>query len=157
MQIVDVLSAKQNHSFTWPGGDTEMFGVAVTYEAVSADGKHEVTVGYGERATYGTKRRRVVVWIDDYPRAEFMGADDFKLTGEVLSEVRIFDDSEESTKMCRYGSDVVPQRYSLFRNESLKRRVSGVGVHDAWAVVVNVADHASMIALASMRKYEKGE
>ena len=53
MQIVNVLSVKQNHSFTWPGGDTEMFDVAVTYETVSADGKHEVTVGYGER----TKKR----------------------------------------------------------------------------------------------------
>lgn len=157
MQILDVLRVAQNCSFTWPGGDTEMFSVAMTYRAVSVEGNHEVTVGYGERITYGIKRRRVVVWIDNYPRAEFMGADDFNLTGEVVSEVKISDKSEKSTRMCRYGSDVVPQRYALFRTDSLKRRVSGVGVHDAWAVVVNVADHESMIALASMRKYEKGE
>ena len=60
--------------------------------------------------------------------------------------------------MARYAVDVVPERYSMFRVDSLKRRVKGVegaGVHDAWAVVSNIADHATMIAMAAMRRYEK--
>ena len=42
----------------------------------------------------------------------------------------------------------------MFRVDSLKRRVSGDGVHDAWAIVANISDHITMSALAGMRKYE---
>ena len=56
--------------------------------------------------------------------------------------------------MCRYADDAIPQRYTMFRVDSLKRRVKGTGVHDAWSVVSNIADHKTMASLASMRKYE---
>ncbi|RZB35821.1 MAG: hypothetical protein SRB2_02746, partial [Desulfobacteraceae bacterium Eth-SRB2] len=153
----DISSIKNNHSFTWPGGDVENFDTAISYKVASADGEAEITIGYGYRVTYGTKRRRVVVWIDNYPYAEFMGADDFEVTGEVLSEIRIWDDENDSKRMCRYAVDIIPERYSMFRAGSLKHRVTGDGVHDAWAVIANVADHKCMSALAAMRKYETEE
>jgi len=155
MQLLDVLKVIKNYSFQWPDGNTEKYKVAITYKAVSNDGEHEITIGYTKRDTYGKDRRRVVVWIDNYPYAEFFAADDFNVTGEVLSEIKFYDEENESIRMCRYAEDVIPQRYSMFRVDSLKRRVKGPGVHDAWCVVSNIADHITMASLASIRKYEK--
>ena len=154
MQLLDVLNVSDNFSFQWPGGDTENYDVAISYNAVSSDGKHKITIGYSARNTYGKDRRRIVVWIDEYPYAEFLASDDFDVTGEVLSEIRIYDEDNESKHMCRYADDAVPQRYAMFRVDSMKRRVQGSGVHDAWVVVSNIADHLTMSSLASMRKYE---
>jgi len=132
----------------------ETYDAAIFYKGVSNDGEHEITIAYCVRNTYGKDRRRVVVWIDNYPYAEFLAADDFDVTGEVLSEIRFCDEEDKSKRMCRYADDAVPQRYSMFRVDSLKRRVEGAGVHDAWSVVSNIADHVTMSSLASMRKYE---
>lgn len=154
MQILDISGVKNDYSFKWPDENSEDFDTAITYKAISEIQRLEITIGYGHRLTYGTNRRRVTVWIDNYPYAEFMGADDFEITGEVLSEIRIWDDENKNKKMCRYAVDIIPERYSMFRTESLKHRVTGDGVHDAWAVIANVNDHISMSALAAMRKYE---
>ncbi len=154
MKLLEVAKVTNNHSFQWPDSGTEQYDVAITYEAISNDGKHEVTIGYCERNTYGKDRRRVVVWIDNYPYTEFLAADDFDVTGEVLSEIRCYDEEDESKRMCRYAVDVVPQRYSMFKVDSLKRRIGGSGVHDAWVIVASIADHVTMSSLASMRKYE---
>ena len=154
MQLLDITKPASNHSFQWPGGDTEKYDAAIFYKSVSNDGEHEITIGYSVRNTYGKDRRRVVVWIDNYQYAEFLAADDFNVTGEVLSEIRFYDEEDESKRMCRYTGDAVPQRDSMFRVDSLKRRVEGTGVRDAWSVVSNIADHVTMSSLASMRKYE---
>ncbi len=44
-------------------------------------------IGFGERYAYGKKRKRVVVWIDGHSEAQFLGAEDFGQSGEVLSEI----------------------------------------------------------------------
>jgi hypothetical protein len=31
----------------------------------------------------------VVIWINDHPHAEFIGADDFDVSGELLSEIKV--------------------------------------------------------------------
>ena len=149
------MEVRNNYNYAWPDGNEENFDLAVTYKAFSEAGNHNITIGYSYRNTYGRDRRRVVVWIDDYPHAEFLAADDFDKTGEVLSEIRFCEREDESMRMCRYGDDAIPQRYSMFRTDSLKRRVSGDGVHDAWAIVSNISDHTTMSALAGMRKYER--
>ena len=155
MQLLNIIDSSMNFSFTWPGGDVEQYDIAITYKSISNDGKHKIRLGFGYRGVYGKNRRRVVIWIDDHPYVEFFGADDFEITGEVLSEIRYYDEDADSVRMCRYAKDTVPQRYSLFRLDSLKRRVNGAGVHDAWCVVSNISDHLTMSLLASLRKYER--
>ena len=155
MQLLDIKDVLKNNSFQWPGGDVEKYDATVTYQATSNDGNHEIKIGYSYRKTYNQNRRRIVVWIDDYPHAEFFASDDFNVTGEVLTEIRFYDEEKDSIRMCRYAVEAVPQRYSIFRVDSLKRRVSGEGVHDAWAIVVNISDHVTMSSLAAMRKYER--
>lgn len=155
MKIKDIVGVATQYSFTWPGGDIEDYDHVVVYDAISNSGSHKVSVGYTYRNTYGRDRRRIVVWIDNYPFAEFLGADDFDVSGEVLSEIRFYDAEKDSKRMCRYASDVIPERYSMFRIDSLKRRVIEKGVNDAWVVVANISDHSTMTSLAAMRKYER--
>ena len=153
MQIINLRNTLHNFDYEWPK-DIESFDNGVEYDAISATGSCVVKIGYCWRQAYGRNRRRVLVWIDDYPYAEFIAADDFNISGEVLSEIRFYDKESQSKKMCRYGQDSVPQRYAVFRCDSMKRRISGERVHDAWAVVANISDNYTMAALAAMRKYE---
>ena len=155
MKIKDIDDVVKNHSFKWPGGDIENYDHVVVYNAISNSGSHKISVGYTYRNTYGRDRRRVVVWIDNYPCAEFLEADDFDVSGEVLSEIRFYDPKKASKRMCRYASDVIPERYSMFRIDSLKRRIIEKRVNDAWVIVANISDHSTMISLAAMRKYER--
>jgi hypothetical protein len=105
------------------------------------------------RPTYGRDRRRIVVWIDNHPHVEFLGADDFGQTGEVLAEIKIPGDKGE--RMCRYPDEAVPERYAGLSVVGLPTRVSGPGVHQAWAVITNIANHSALVALAALRRLER--
>jgi hypothetical protein len=112
-----------------------------------------VRIGFGTRFAYGQERKRVVVWIDGHPHAEFVGADDFDRSGEVLSEIKLPGDRGE--RLCRYLSEPVPERYAALPLVGLPTRISGPGVHKAWAVVVSIADHKTLGGLAALRRLER--
>jgi hypothetical protein len=150
MQITELFRVGGAFSYQWPK-DLEKFDRSVRYRAIDEDGIHDIKIGFGIRKTYGEKRARIVVWIDKYPEAEFVGADDFKLSGDVLSEIKVRGGQE----ICRYGDDSIPARYAPFHVVGLKNRIRVKGVRNAWAVVANVADHKTMVALAALRRLEK--
>ena len=153
MQILDVAAVGTRYMQSWPDGSREPYPHWIEYRALGEDGEHCVKIGFGTRPTYGRDRRRVVVWIDGHPHPEFLGADDFEQTGEVLAEIRVPGTSGE--RMCRYPEEPIPERYSGLSIVGLPRRVTGPGVHSAWAVVANVADHRGMFALAALRRLER--
>ncbi|MEW6118408.1 MAG: hypothetical protein AB1553_16155 [Nitrospirota bacterium] len=153
MQITNVFQAGQNYQFKWPSGHVETYPTWIEYQAVATDGQHKVVIGFGTRQVYGQERTRVVVWIDNYPHAEFFGADDFHVSGEVLSEIKVGGNGGES--MCRYPDESIPERYTIFHTVGLPIRVNTKGVHNAWAVVANISDHKTMIALAALRRFER--
>jgi len=150
MQIVELVRVGGAFSYKWPTV-SEKFNHSIRYRALDEDGSHEIKIGFGVRHAYRKDRTRVVVWIDDYPEAEFVGADDFDLSGDLLSEIKIRGGKE----ICKYGEDSAPARYAPFHVVGLKNRIHGKGVRNAWAVVANVADHKTMIALAALRRLEK--
>jgi hypothetical protein len=43
----------------------------------------------------------------------------------------------------------------MFRLEALPIRIRDPGVHNAWAVVSNIADNKTLIALAMLRRLER--
>jgi hypothetical protein len=110
-------------------------------------------IGFGTRTTYGRARKRVVVWIDGQPHAEFVGADDFDRSGEVLAELKVPGDHGE--RLCRYPDEAVPERYAAFPIAGLPTRIGGPGVHNAWAIVANVGDHRILCAVAALRRLER--
>jgi len=151
MRITNLKDVGTDYAYQWPVG-IETFEHYIDYEAPDTGrGKpHTIRIGFCKnRPTYGTNRIRIVVWIDGYPYAEFLGADDFEKSGEVLSVVKV------GSKDCSYIDDVIPERYVPFRVVGLKTRVSGKGTRNAWAIVANVTDHKTMVALAGLRRLEK--
>jgi hypothetical protein len=152
MQVFDLQAVGPEFTYPWPGGE-EHFSHWVDYRTAAPDGNHHVRIGLCVMEAYGRPRKRVVVWIDDHPHAQFLGADDFERTGDVLSEIRVPGDSGE--RICRYPDEVIPERYSGLPTVGLPTRVSGPGVHQAWAVVASIADHRVMIALAALRRLER--
>lgn len=152
MRVVKINNVGGNFTYQWPAG-TEAFDNFVEYGAIAEDGEHNVKIGFGRRHTYRRDRIRVVIWIDDHPHAEFLGVDDFESSGEVLSEIKVPGDVGE--RICRYPDEPIPERYMMFRVEGLPVRIQGPGVHRAWAVVTNIADHETLIVLAALRRLER--
>jgi hypothetical protein len=151
MQIVELVEVTSNYQFRWPA-DTEYYPSSVLYRAIADDGEHEIRIGFGGRNAYGRERPRIIVWIDNYPQAEFVGADDFDTSGEVLSEIVV--PSNGSNRICRYPGEPIPERYMMFNTVGLPIRIQARGVHGAWAVVANIADHKTMATVAALRRHE---
>ena len=152
MKIVSFLGVKENFEYQWFDHKEEY--TLVQYIALDDKGKHEVDIGHTEREAYGLNRKRIVVFIDGYPYAEFVAADDFDKTGELLSEIRLIQE-DEYLDMCEYPSEGIPAIYANFTVEGMPNRIKAKGVHNAWSVVANISEHNEMIALAFLRKKEK--
>lgn len=101
----------------------------------------------------GQQRKRVILWIDGHPQAEFVGTDDFEYSGDLVSEIKV--PGEAGERMCRYPEESIPERYSGLPVIGLPTRVTGPGVHSAWAVLANIANHRLMIALPALRRSER--
>ena len=131
-------------------GDEVKFDYYIDYEVIDSDGRrHIARVGFIKRHRFGRDRVCAVVWIDNVLTVEFVGADDFEKTGEVLSVIKI------GGRECRYPDESIPERYIMFNVVGLPCRVTGPNVHRAWAVVTNVGNHETMIALAGLRRLER--
>lgn len=155
MQIVNVIGAGEDYEQPWPDHTKELFAHWILYKAVAEDGEHQVRVAFGTRSAFEQERTRLVVCIDDYPYAEFVGADDFDVTGEVLSEIKV--PGADGRRMCRYPEERVPDRYAGLNVVGIPTRLSGKWVHHGWAVVANIADHKTIIALAALRRQERAQ
>ena len=154
MQVLNVVAVGSDFAYRWPSGNVETYPQWVEYSARGTDGRsHNIRIGYCLREVYGADRPRVTVWVDDHPSAEFFGVDDFDHSGEVVSEIRVAGDVGEV--MCRYPEEPIPERYVMFNTVGLPTRVEARGVRNAWAVVANVCDHKTMIALAALRNLER--
>jgi len=127
--------------------------INIDYVARSCSRDHRFRVAIGWRDVYGENRARVVVFVDGHAEVEFFGADDFAISGEVLAEIKVPGDVGE--RICRYPEEAVPERYVMFNTVGLPVRASGKWLRGAWGVVVNIADHRTMIALAALRKRER--
>jgi hypothetical protein len=154
MHPIKILQVGTDFKYKWGSGEEELYPLWVEYQALANARQHRVRIGFGTRPVYDQERIRVVVWIDGQPQVEFLGADDYGISGEVLSEIRLHDEVGE--RMCRYPDEVVPPRCSHFTTVGLPTRVSGKGVHNAWTVVANVSDHFTMIRLGVLRREERG-
>lgn len=93
------------------------------------------------------------MWIDNHPQAEFLAADDFDHSGDVLSEIKVPGNAGE--RVCRYPEEPIPERYSGLPVVGLPTRVNAAGVRNAWAVLANIADHRVLFALAALRRLER--
>ena len=153
MQLLDILAAGSDFAYQWPTGAPEPYPHWIDYNTIATDGEHRVRIGFGSRTTYGQPRKRVVVWIDGHPQAEFLGVDDFGRSGEIICEIKI--PGNKGERICRYPDEAIPERYTGLPIVGLPTRVTGPRVHSAWAVIASVADHRTMVAVAALRRFER--
>jgi len=153
MQVLRVAGAGTDFIYEWPDHNIETYRAWITYVGLSGGDLHELKIAFGQSNVYGAERVRVLVLIDGYPQAEFFAADDFASSGEVLSEIKIH--AEVGEPICRYPEDSIPERYAALNVVGMPTRVLAKGVHKAWAVVANVSDHRTMLALAALRRAER--
>jgi hypothetical protein len=83
IKLIDVI---KRHVYEWPDG-REVYN-AVVYEVRFHGLKHRVLIGFTKREAFQKNRRRVVVFVDDYPEAEFAGADNYADSGLVVAMIR---------------------------------------------------------------------
>jgi len=84
---VKLVKVDSQYTYSWPDGSTEVYK-AVIYNVVFSGQSREVLIGFTEREAYGAIRRRVVVFVDGHPEAEFCGTDDYDVTGRLVAIVR---------------------------------------------------------------------
>lgn len=153
MKILSIKEVGTDFEYSWPKQQKEVFEHYIEYIGLFEQGEFVIRIGYTIRNAYGRDRKRVVIWINGYPFAEFVGTDNFEYTGEVISEIKL--KHNKTRLMCCYPKDPVPPRYAMFNVQGIPTRVSGKYVHHAWGVVANIADHKTLISLAAMRQFEK--
>lgn len=153
MQVLNIRDVGTNYVHTWGDGSQENYPHWIEYDALSEDGSHIVRLCFGLRETYGIERARIIILIDGRVHAEFLGADNYEDSGDVLSEIRI--PGEEGLRMPVYREEPIPERYTAFNVIGLSTRVSGPKLRNAWVVLANISDHKTLIALAALRRFER--
>jgi hypothetical protein len=153
MQIIKVKDTGRDFQYKWPDDTIENYPYWISYQPRSDQGIREVLIAFGTREVFGKERARVIIFVNGFPQVEFFGADDFDYSGDILWEVKILGQTGE--RICRYPIDPIPERYNIFNIVGLPNRIVAKDVHDAWAVVANVADHKTLIALTALRMEER--
>lgn len=153
MRIQSCINKDKDFKYRWPD-EVQEFS-ACEYKAAGEDGLHSVRIGVREKVKYGEKRKMVVVWIDGYPFTQFVGADDYDSSGEVVSEIKFFDSALGKFRRCLCKKDGIPPQFADFKVVRMQDRVNAPGVPDVWAVVVGIRDHEQMAEYAGLRRQEK--
>jgi hypothetical protein len=156
MRILDIVAVGSDYVDRDPDGSEQRYPQWIEYRAFGDDWDHRVRLGFKVSTIYGRERQCVIVWIDDKSSAVFCGADDFERSGEVVSEIKI-PGNAGGLVICRYQEDAIPDRYCGLPVVGLPTRIQGPGVHSAWAVVANIADHRTIVMLAALRRLERNQ
>ncbi len=138
------------YQYQWPDGTVETYD-AVFYDVSFGDRRHSVIIGFTNREAFGRERRRVVIFVDDHPEAEFAGADDYDQTGHLVAMIRRPDGKfmDISSVHSEYAGLPVVEHSSCI-SRSLGGR-DGIA-----ALVVTSDDHKTMIKHALIQSKWRG-
>ena len=131
--------------FTWPNGRTEEYSEAYEGTANDGDMQFEVKIGVCERPAAGMNRKRVTVFLNGRPTAEFVGADDFEESKRVASLVVL-----PNKKRLR-PNQTVPTEYRPFDLVRYNSVVKGPRAATTMAVLSQIDDTDTIVAHAVIR------
>lgn len=147
MRALDIIAVGIDYEFTWfDHGEHKVVNYPHYIEYRVQGVEDPARVGFGHETRYGCERRRVIVWVDGHATG-FLGADDFKVTGEMVHGLYL----PGQRAICRY-TEPKPEDYSGLTLIEYKSSIRAPKVPHAWAVVANIADHATMIRAAIARR-----
>lgn len=106
---------------------------------------HTFRIGFANRQAAGQMRRRVVVWINNWPVVEFAGGNKYESDGLLASVIKV-----EGGKQLR-PSGKIPNDYKAFHVARYDSIVQGPYASRNMAVIVQKDDLESMIRHAIIR------
>lgn len=107
--------------------------------------EHVFKIGFTDRFAAGQMRRRIIVWINNWPVVEFAGGNAYKTDGLMASVIKT-----QGGKQLR-PSGKMPEEYKGFRIARYDSIVQGSYASRNMAVVVQKEDLESMIRHAIIR------
>jgi hypothetical protein len=153
-----LVRARKGESYQWPEERDRYSRYRVFMGTTRSEGV--VHIGLGEtirKNRWGRNRKYVVAFLSSgspqKPLAEFLAADDYKETRELLAVIR---GSDGGRRM--YGpGDALPEIYEeRFRTQMYDDRVDHAGVWHKVVVVAREDDHATMLNHALIQGRRRG-
>jgi hypothetical protein len=153
-----VVRERKDESYQWPEGRDRYSSYRVFMGTTRSEGV--VHIGLGEtvrKKRWGRDRKYVVAFLSSgspqKPLAEFLAADDYAKSKELLAVIR---GSDGGRRM--YGpGDVLPEIYAeRFRTEMYDDRVDYPGVWKRIVAVAREDDHATMLNHALIQGRRRG-
>jgi hypothetical protein len=147
----------EGESYRWPEERDHYTRYRVFMGVTRSEGV--VHIGLGEtirKKRWGRNRKYVVAFLSSgspqKPLAEFLAADDYKETRELVAVIR---GSDGGRRM--YGpGDPLPEIYEGFRTQMYDDRVDHAGVWHKVVVVAREDDHATMLNHALIQGRRRG-
>jgi hypothetical protein len=141
-----VVRERKGESYQWPEARERYSRYRVFMGTTRSEGV--VHIGLGEttrKNKWGRDRKYVVAFLSSgapqKPLAEFLAADDYKESRELVAVIR---GSDGGRRM--YGpGDALPETYERFRTQMYDDRVDYPGVWHKAVVVARDDDHATML------------
>jgi hypothetical protein len=107
--------------------------------------EHLFKIGLTDRYAAGQVRRRIVVWVNNWPVVEFAGGNTYEVDGLMASIIK-----SQGGKQLR-PSNKMPEEYKGFRTDRYDNIVQGPYASRNMAIVVQKDDLESMIHHAVIR------
>lgn len=130
--------------YQWPRAKEEFENGYETTRNINGR-THTFKIGFTNRYAAGQMRRRVVVWVNNWPVVEFAGGNDYESNGLLASVIKI-----QSGKQLR-PSGRIPEEYKDFRSVRYDSIVQGPYASRNMAIVVSKDDLETMIRHAIIR------
>ena len=130
--------------YQWPKNQEHFENGYETTRTINSR-SHTFKIGFTDRQAAGQMRRRVIVWIDNWPLVEFAGSNNYESDGLLASVIKI-----ESGKQLR-PSGKIPAEYKDFRIARYDSIVQGPYASRNLAVIVLKDDLESMLRHAIIR------
>jgi hypothetical protein len=152
-----LVRTRKGESYQWPDERDRYSRYRVFMGTTRSEGV--VHIGLGEtirKNKWGRNRKYVVAFLSSgspqKPLAEFLAADDYKETHELVAVIR---GSDGGRRM--YGpGDALPETYEGFRTQMYDDRVDHAGVWHKVVVVAREDDHATMLNHALIQGRRRG-
>jgi excisionase family DNA binding protein len=135
----------QPFTYKWPNGHVHQYDPAFGGEVRLQERVLQLQIGFRQRRTPGKERMKAYVFIDGYPRAEFVASDDYTTSGLMVSLVK----TREARQV--RPNEAVPPEYGAFRLEPYKSYVGMHPVFSGLAVVCHKDDFQTMTKLGIVR------
>ena len=135
--------------YQWPK-EVEHFeyGYETTREINNRE--HVFKIGFTNRKAAGKMRRRIVVWLNNWPVVEFAGGNNFENDGLLASVIKL-----PNGKQLR-SSGKIPDEYRDFQIDRYDSLVQGPYASRNMAVIISKDDLESMLRHAVIRAELKG-